>query len=106
MDAINKKQNKGGSAYASGKILVVFLNAGGDVWFPSRVAKKLPKPFDFENVLVVGLFFVDKGKYVYGLTQLDPKSGNARAWSVCINETFDSWEAKPISNLRDLLSNK
>ncbi len=92
LSAISKKQNKGGAAYASGKTLVVFLNAEGGKWFPNKIAKKLPEKLDFEAVWVVGLNGVDAGKYVYNVTRLDLRQGNAPAWQVCIGEDFNTWE--------------
>jgi hypothetical protein len=65
LKTINSKQNKGGKAYASGKTLIVFLNAGLGEWFPNKVARQLPEPFDFEAVWVVGLQGVEKNNYVY-----------------------------------------
>src|SRR5437763_348436 len=44
LEAINQKREKGGKAYASGKTLVVFLDAGAGEWFPNKVARELPDP--------------------------------------------------------------
>jgi hypothetical protein len=46
--AIEQKRTKGGAAYASGKTLVVFLNAATDAWYPNRLARALPNPLHFE----------------------------------------------------------
>jgi len=91
LKVIGLKQNKGGAAYASGKTLVVFLEAGGGPWFPNRVAKKLPQ-IDFETVWVVGLQGVEAGEYVYGVTNLELDESDALAWRVRINANFDAWE--------------
>jgi hypothetical protein len=94
--AIADKQGKGGAAYASGKTLVVFLNTGGDVpWKPNRVARNLPEPLHFEAVWVVGLHKVESGQYVYGVTRLDLRAGNAPVWLVRIAPGFDDWEVEP-----------
>jgi hypothetical protein len=51
LKAIDDKRNKGGSAYAKGKTLVVFLNAGGgNRWFPNRLARRPPDPPHFAVV--------------------------------------------------------
>ena len=93
-DAVKLKQEKGGAAYASGKTLVVFVEAGGEVeWFPNRVAKALPKN-DFSDVWVVGLQRVEDGAYVYGVTQLDVSGGNAPAWTVGVSPDFTAWDVK------------
>jgi hypothetical protein len=92
VNAISKKQAKG-TAYASGKILIVFLEAGLGAWFPNRVARQLPK-VDFEDVWVVGLYRVVADEYVYGVTRLDLSSDHAPIGLVRINKTFDAWEVK------------
>jgi hypothetical protein len=96
--AVDKKQRKGGEAYAKGKSLVVFLNAGGGgAWFPNRVARKLPSPLYFAIVWVVGLHQAQAGgEYVYGVTQLDVSEGNALVWHVRIGENFDTWRVEAI----------
>ena len=54
-NAIDAKRKKGGAVYASGKTLVVFLNARvATPWYPSAVAKQLPHPLHFATVYVVG----------------------------------------------------
>jgi hypothetical protein len=95
--AIEQKCNKGGAAYASGKSLVVFLNAGGGgAWFPNRVAKRLSTPLHFAIVWVVGLHQVHGDEYVYGVTQLDVSEGNAMVWRVHIGKEFDTWRVEAI----------
>ena len=94
--AIETKQRKGGAAYASGKTLVVFLNAGGGMWTPNKVARQLLAPLLFEAVWVVWLLRVEAGEYVYGVTRLDLKQGNAPTWRVSIGHNFDFWKVGPI----------
>jgi hypothetical protein len=91
--AVSKKQDKGGAAYARGKVLVVFLDAGLGEWFPNRVARLLPK-VDFKDVWVVGLHGEVRDEYVYGVTQLDRSGGNAPTCLVRIDKDFDAWEVK------------
>jgi hypothetical protein len=92
LNAIDRKRKKGGAAYASGKTLIVFLNADGGQWLPNRVAKALPNPLHFAAVWVVGLHHVEQsGKYVYGATQLDVSDGNAPMWLIRIAVDFNSW---------------
>lgn len=93
---IELKQSKGGTAYASGKTLVVFLNTGGGVWSPNEVTKRLPTPLYFEAVWVVGLQGVEGGEYTYNVTRLDLRQGNAPVWRVRIGKYFDAWEVEPI----------
>lgn len=94
--AIEKKRAKGGAAYAAGKTLIVFLNAVGEPWFPTRVAKQLPEPLHFEAVWVVGLQTVNEGEYAYGVTRLDIRRGQAPTWLVTIAADFKSWRVEPV----------
>ena len=91
LDAIDPKRKKGGAAYATEKMLVVFLDADAGEWFPNRVAKSLPDPLYFDSVWVVGLQPVKDGEYAYGVTLLDVTGGNAPTFIVRINKTFDDW---------------
>ena len=92
LNAIDRKRKKGGAAYASGKTLIVFLNADGGQWLPNRVAKALPNPLHFAAVWVVGLHHVEQsGEYVYGANQLDVSDGNAPMWLIRIAVDFNSW---------------
>jgi hypothetical protein len=92
LNAIEQKRAKGGAAYASGKMLVVFLDAPAGEWFPNRVAKALPEPLLFEAVWVVGLQKVEDGAYIYGVALLDTSGGNTPLFLVRINKEFDAWE--------------
>ncbi len=96
LSAIDKKRKKGGAAYAQGKTLVVFLLTGGGEWFPTKLAKQLPRPLLFEAVWVVSFESVDAGKYAYSVSRLDLAQGQSPAWRVVINETFDNWKVEAI----------
>jgi hypothetical protein len=93
LDRIDLKRAKGGAAYAQGKTLVVFLEAGACLWYPDKVAKRLPDPLLFASVWVVGLQSVDGGAYVYGVTNLDVSEGHAPVMLIRIAPGFDAWEA-------------
>jgi hypothetical protein len=99
LDAVQAKENKGGAAYAMGKTLIVFLDAGLGVWKPNVVARKLP-PGHFKNVWLVGLHGpVEDGQYTYAVTclrtGLDPRLG-APTWLVRVHKTFESWDVKSL----------
>jgi hypothetical protein len=94
LKAIEHKRDKGGAAYATGKTLIVFLEAGAGLWFPNKVARQLPEPLHFAAVWVVGLQGVEAGEYVYGVTNLDLTKGNAPTLLVRIKEDFGAWEVK------------
>ena len=96
LKAIEQKRAKGGEAYAAGKTLVVFLDAGAGTWFPNKVARQLPQPLYFAAVWVVGLQGVDAGEYTYGVTHLDVSKSNAPTLIVRIKKGFDAWEVIPI----------
>jgi hypothetical protein len=96
LEAIELKRSKGGAAYASGKTLVVFLDADAGAWFPNRVARALPQPLHFAAVWVVGLQKIDDGAYIYGLTHLDMITGNAPTFLVRITPDFDAWEVTDV----------
>lgn len=90
---IDCKRQKGGMTYALGKQLVVFLNSGGGLWYPNRVAKQLPKPLMFDSVWIVGLQSVEHG-YEYGVTQLDADKGDSQVWLVRIDADFATWKVE------------
>jgi hypothetical protein len=92
--AIDKKQAKGGVAYAAGKTLVVFSNATGNKWHPNKSAKKLPKAQYFDSIWVFALQGVVKNEYIYSVTRLN--SGDSPIWRVCINENFSNWQVRRI----------
>jgi hypothetical protein len=96
LNAIEQKRTKGGAAYASGKTLVVFLDAGAGEWYPNKVARELPSPLHFDAVWVVGLQRVEDGAYIYGVTLLDMSSGNAPTYLVRVSNNFDSWEVMDV----------
>jgi hypothetical protein len=95
LKAINLKQKKGGAAYASGKTLIVFLEAGQrSPWFPNQVARAMPRT-DFDGVWVVGLQGVEDGSYIYGVTHLDVTEGDvAPVWNVRVSANFETWQVK------------
>jgi len=96
LKAIDQKHEKAGAAYAAGKTLIVFLDAGGGRWFPNRIARRLPDPLHFAAVWVVGLQKVEDGEYVYGVTNLDLTQGKAPVLLVRIKENFGAWEVTRI----------
>jgi hypothetical protein len=98
LDAIEQKRFKGGAAYARGKTLIVFFEAGTAAgrWFPNKVARQLPKPLHFAAAWVVALIGVEKGEYVYSVTDLDVGAGDAPTLLVHISKEFDAWEVTRI----------
>lgn len=91
LKAVEQKRQKGGPAYANGKTLIVFLDAGAGEWKPNVVARELPEPLLFAAVWVVGLHGVEDGEYVYNVACLDISEGDAPAFLIRINKAFDGW---------------
>jgi hypothetical protein len=92
LKTIEKKWRKGGAAYAAGKTLVVFVNAGPAMWSPGKLARQLPEPLHFAAVWVVALRGVEAGKYVYTVTNLDVGAGDPPTLVVRIIEDFSAWD--------------
>ena len=94
VDAVQKKCRKGGAAYARGKTLIVFMEAGTGVgaWYPNRIARGLPNPLHFGSVWIVALQGIEDGEYVYGVSLLDVGNSNAPTFRVRINRDFTSWQ--------------
>jgi hypothetical protein len=74
----------------------VFLNAGVGAWSPNSVTKRLPDPLHFAAVWVVGLHHVEPEEYIYGVTQLALKDGNAPTFLIHIASDFSSWTTERI----------
>lgn len=91
LKAIDFKRSKGGAAYAAGKTLIVFFEAGAGIWFPNKVARQLQDPLLFGAAWVVGLHAFADGEYIYNVTCLDISDGAAPALLVRIGKDFDSW---------------
>jgi hypothetical protein len=89
--AVVKKQQKGDVAYARGKVLVVFLDAGLGEWLPNQVARQLPR-VDFKEIWVLGLHGEVTDEYVYCVAKLDMSGGNAPTLLVRIGKDFNAWE--------------
>lgn len=90
LDAIRKKITKGGSAYASGKTLVVFAEGIG-VWTPSVIVTRLPEPVLFDAIWIVGLHTAKDGAYAYDVCRLGCGSRPPLQARLTIESDFDSW---------------
>jgi hypothetical protein len=89
-----RSKNSRGKAYASGKTLVVFVNAGDGHWHPNKLSKSLPDPFYFNSAWAVALQGIEAGQYIYGVTKLDLSLGEAPIWRIRISDQFDSWDVE------------
>jgi hypothetical protein len=97
LDAITAKNQKGAAAYAGGKTLVVFVDAGAGEWYPNRILRALPEPLHFDVVWLISLHGVaDDGSYAYDAICLHEENGNAPVWRVDIAPGFDGWNVKQV----------
>jgi hypothetical protein len=96
LKAVDQKHRKGGAAYASGKTLVVLMNAGAGSYFPNRLVRALPEDLAFDEVWVVGLEEVVNGSYVYTAALLKLDVGDAPSFRVRIAAEFDAWAVERI----------
>lgn len=93
LHAIQQKVDKGGKAYASGKMLVVLLwTASEGPWFPNKVARHLPDPIYFEAVWAISLQYTKPdGSYTYGVTMLKRDLSMCPSFLVHIHPDWQSW---------------
>ncbi len=92
LEAIKAKNQKGDVAYARGKTLVVFVDAGAVEWYPNRVLRALPEPLHFDVVWLISLHgAADDGSYAYDAICLHEEGGNAQTWRIEIAPGFDGW---------------
>lgn len=94
LQAYSAKTGKGGSAYATGKHLIIFLETGGGEWHPRKVARQLPGELVFTDVWVFGLLPFENEKYAYGVSQLGGPENQAPTWIVRIDDQFTSWDVE------------
>jgi len=91
--AITKKQMRGRAQYAKGKILVVMVEGGEQIWHPNAVARKLP-PHDFADIWVVAFQRIAEDHRIYAVTNLQFLDQNVPTWLVAISPDFTSWSVK------------
>jgi len=91
--AIIKKQKHGGAQYATGKILVVMVEGGEQMWHPNAVARRLPL-HDFDDIWVVAFQKLVDDHRVYAATNLRFAGQNVPTWLVCISPDFTAWSVK------------
>ncbi len=95
--AIKAKNDKGALAYAGGKTLVVFVDAGAGAWFPNRILRGLPEPLHFDLVWLISLHGVaEDGSYSYDVVGLYWDGGNAPTWRISISPDFLTWRVQRV----------
>jgi hypothetical protein len=99
IEAVRKKNAKGGPRYAKGKILVAFVDSGigTGLFWPNRLRKALPGDTAFDQVWIVSLLRIVDGQYIYAVSWLYPDSSiNCPVWLVVISPTFDGWQVAQV----------
>ncbi len=92
--AINKKQSKGGKAYADGKHLIVFCDGIGE-WLPNKVGKAIAGTHDFSSVWAIGLEkHSGKNEYTYWATRFE--EDHSPAVRITVNFQERHWTVTPI----------
>ncbi len=96
IEAANKKQQKGGTQYAKGKVLVV-LDESGTVerWRPTAVARALPANDFTETWMITPDEFVHRS-VTYAATRLELMGAQAPIYKVYINSLFTRWRCRQI----------
>jgi hypothetical protein len=84
---------RGGAQYAKGKILVVMVEGGEQIWHPNAVARKLP-PHDFADIWVVAFQRIAEDHRIYAVTNLQFLDQNVPTWLVAISPDFTAWSVK------------
>lgn len=94
VSSIIKKMEKGGEAYAKGKVLIVFLDDGRGEWFPRRVLRRIPKPMLFEAIWLVYLRDCSEGAYTYHAVHFGQDAGVCSVATVSIAPEFGNWSVE------------
>jgi hypothetical protein len=85
---VEKKLAKGGAAYASGKALVVYLDADVAGYSPRALREHLPADLAFEAVWLV---VPQAGRWDYDVVFLGGQALDPPTYRVSIMEAFDDW---------------
>lgn len=88
IEGIKTKTNQGGKY--SRKFLMVFCYDSGD-WNANVVAAGIPVDHIFHGIFIVALESTGEHGYVYSLTDLDRKHGEAPTWRLKFNSDFTGW---------------
>jgi hypothetical protein len=89
--AAGDKQQKGYKAYASGKTLLVYVDAGGGrIWHPNKAAKAIPSN-DFLDVWAVSFAGAVTYEWIYGVALLSAEGVDAPTFQVRINKQRPRW---------------
>jgi hypothetical protein len=92
LKCVSEKNNRG-RAYARERHLVILLYRSGNPgpWWPNRLARSLPQPFNFEAVWLACFQRFESADRIYAVTCLDVSQGHAPIWLVRIDANFDRW---------------
>jgi len=94
IDAIKKKQNKGGKAYAQGKHLIVFCEGIGK-WTPNVVGRQIHGTHDFSSIWALGLGRAENdNSYFYWVACFDGTHSPIREVSIDFKQK--NWSVTPL----------
>jgi hypothetical protein len=96
------KKNKRGRTYGRDRHLVIFLYRSGNPgpWWPTKLARALPRPFNFETAWLVCFQHFEGDDRVYAVSCLDASQGHAPTWLVRIDSSFRRWAVCEIQAAR------
>jgi hypothetical protein len=89
--AILQKLAKGGAAYPSGKVLVIYFDADVAGYSPRAFREHVPADLAFEDVWIV---LTQAGRLEYDVVYLDRTTLDPPTYRVSITEAFDDWKVK------------
>jgi hypothetical protein len=69
-------------------------------WWPTRLARALPPPFNFETAWRVCFQHFAGDDRVYAVSCLDASQGHAPTWLVRIGSSFSRWAVREIQAAR------
>ena len=64
VEAVEKKENKGGKSYSKGKHLIIFCDGIGN-WFPNKVGRRIQGIHNFSSVWAIGLERVENDNFYF-----------------------------------------
>jgi hypothetical protein len=96
------RKNMRGRAYGRDRHLVIFVYRSGHPgpWWPTRLARALPRPFNFETAWLVCFQHFAADDRVYAVSCLDASQGHAPTWLVRIGSSFSRWAVREIQEAR------
>jgi hypothetical protein len=93
IETVQNKVAKGGAAYASNTVLVVYLDANVAGYSPRALREQLPADLPFADVWLV---VPQAGYWDYDVVYLGGPALDPPLYRVSITEAFDDWTVTPL----------